>query len=61
MLFCFFWQDNDIALIRINERVTKIKPIALPSDRTETYTDKTATVIGWGKIYSGKCRQFLLG
>ncbi|XP_055301683.1 trypsin-like [Sitodiplosis mosellana] len=45
--------DNDIALLRLNDRVpinAVIRPICLPNRRASHYAGTTATVAGWGSM-----------
>ncbi|XP_068622390.1 trypsin-7-like [Battus philenor] len=45
--------DNDIALLRLNERVPMsdaIKPICLPTDKTNLYVGVKAVASGWGTL-----------
>ncbi|CAG9806448.1 unnamed protein product [Chironomus riparius] len=45
--------DNDMALLRLNDRVPitdHIRPICLPTNKAELYTGKTGIVTGWGTI-----------
>ncbi|KAI8421001.1 hypothetical protein MSG28_008135, partial [Choristoneura fumiferana] len=45
--------DNDIALLRLNERVPMseaIKPICLPTNDKELYVGVTAVAAGWGTV-----------
>ncbi|XP_046405735.1 trypsin-1 isoform X1 [Ischnura elegans] len=45
--------DNDIALLRLNDRVPisdTIRPICLPTSKGELYVDRTAVASGWGTL-----------
>ncbi|CAH2085620.1 unnamed protein product [Euphydryas editha] len=45
--------DNDIALLRLNERIPmsgSIKPICLPTDSSELYVGVKAVAAGWGTL-----------
>ncbi|KAL9693690.1 hypothetical protein quinque_012975 [Culex quinquefasciatus] len=51
--FSFLNFDNDIALLRLNDRVPItdfIRPICLPSDPSKTYVGTNGTVTGWGTL-----------
>ncbi|GJQ69478.1 hypothetical protein Trydic_g6585 [Trypoxylus dichotomus] len=51
--FSFLNFDNDIALLRLNERVPiteKIKPICLPTKTDNLYVGVKATATGWGTL-----------
>lgn len=56
-IFIVFFQNNDIALVQIKEKVTKIKPIALPIDAKKDYAGQLATTIGWGTTKAGEIQQ----
>ncbi|KAK9302898.1 hypothetical protein QLX08_005239 [Tetragonisca angustula] len=52
--FSFLNFDNDIALLRLNERVPfgdTIRPICLPSQRDKDYTGTKAIASGWGTLH----------
>ncbi|XP_065225506.1 trypsin-1-like isoform X2 [Planococcus citri] len=54
--FSFFNFDNDIALLRLNDRVPMtdtIKPICLPKSDEDTYEGKVAKLSGWGTLEEG--------
>ncbi|KAG5671026.1 hypothetical protein PVAND_001244 [Polypedilum vanderplanki] len=45
--------DNDMALLRLNDRVPitdHIRPICLPSNKAETYVGKSGVATGWGTV-----------
>ncbi|XP_055525812.1 trypsin-7-like [Wyeomyia smithii] len=51
--FSFLNFDNDIALLRLNDRVPItdfIRPICLPTDPEQTYVGRNATITGWGTL-----------
>lgn len=51
--FSFSNFDNDMALLRLNDRVPItdfIKPICLPTNYDETYIGKIGTASGWGTL-----------
>jgi len=51
--FSFSNFDNDMALLRLNDRVPLtdfIKPICMPKNKDETYAGKIATASGWGTL-----------
>lgn len=51
--FSFSNFDNDMALLRLNDRVPItdfIKPICLPTNRDEKYVGRTGTASGWGTL-----------
>ncbi|KAF4514169.1 UNVERIFIED_CONTAM: hypothetical protein B566_EDAN019350, partial [Ephemera danica] len=53
--FTFLNFDNDIALLRLNDRVPitpTIKPVCLPQKATgELYVGRTGTAAGWGTTH----------
>ncbi|XP_049286361.1 venom protease-like [Anopheles funestus] len=51
--FSFLNFDNDIALLRLNDRVPItdfIRPICLPSDPSNAYVGTNGTATGWGTL-----------
>ncbi|KAH1022856.1 venom protease [Dendroctonus ponderosae] len=51
--FSFLNFDNDIALLRLNDRVPitqHIKPVCLPKKKDEVYVGEVATAAGWGTL-----------
>ena len=49
--------EYDLALLKFNETVRferNILPVCIPSGN-DTYVDRMATVIGWGRLFEGKC------
>ncbi|XP_021712555.1 venom protease [Aedes aegypti] len=51
--FSFLNFDNDIALLRLNDRVPItdfIRPICLPTDPAKTYVGTNGLVTGWGTL-----------
>ncbi|XP_060525228.1 venom protease isoform X1 [Cylas formicarius] len=51
--FSFLNFDNDIALLRLNDKVPitqHIKPICLPKGTSNTYVGQRATAAGWGTL-----------
>ncbi|XP_050585838.1 trypsin-1 isoform X2 [Bombus affinis] len=52
--FSFLNFDNDIALLRLNERVPlsdTIRPICLPTEKDKQYVGTKAIASGWGTLY----------
>ena len=50
--------ENDFAMLKLKKNVDYalhplIRPVCLPTDKSETYAGVTATVSGWGTTESG--------
>ncbi|XP_050308813.1 venom protease isoform X2 [Anthonomus grandis grandis] len=51
--FSFLNFDNDIALLRLNDRVPMtehIRPVCLPQNKDDDYVGRLATAAGWGTL-----------
>lgn len=49
--------EYDLALIKFTEPIQyerNILPVCVPTGN-DSYVDRMATVIGWGRLYEGKC------
>ncbi|XP_027839993.2 transmembrane protease serine 9-like [Aphis gossypii] len=52
--FSYLNFQNDLALLRLNDRVpmtATIKPVCLPTDANDTYSNGVAKAAGWGTLY----------
>ena len=56
-----YWKykyDNDIALIKLSNKITFVKnnviaPICLPNNLLDSFVGANATLVGWGASYWG--------